>query len=177
MPTVHTSHLTVSAATIRRFFRVGSTPVLVVTVTHPVLTLPADADSNLTSATERFNEAYRAMAEAFCTHAEEKAAAQAVEAFHAAGRGAAYTFDRRILTCRMEAEIGDDGSLCVHRTVTRTSRRGSVPTDTREERDCWRIEDLSLTLRSSMPPFLNCVQRRRGGFSAKERFHLSDSVP
>ncbi len=145
MPNADRPTLTLTHTTLRRLFRVGCTPVLELTVTHPVLTgNDSDADKIQASATERFNQAYRSVAEAFCTYVADRPVEEATAAFAALGSGAAYTFDRRVVLCRMEAELCDDGFLRVRRTVTLASRRGTLPTRTREAVDRWRLSDLSL---------------------------------
>ncbi len=134
----------IAYATLHRICRVSETPVMEITVTYPFLVLPDPlADNSVTSAVERFCEAYRAIAEVFLTRFAEELAEKASEAFRAGGAWAAYTFDRRTVNCRMEAEVSD-GVLTVNRTVTTGSRRGHVPTVCRESRDRWRMADLSL---------------------------------
>ncbi len=143
---MHTYSLTLTHDTLHRYARAGHTPALEVTVTYPVLAL-ADAagrDCPEASAVERFNQAYRTMAEAFLTWSDGAPAEMALAAFAAAGLRAVYTFDRRCLSCRMEAEMGET-YLTVRRKVTRGSRRGSVPPFGQEDRDVWRLSDLSLT--------------------------------
>ena len=124
-----------------RLYRVGATPVLEVTVTYPTLPAPSPA-------AQRFNEAYRAMAEAFFAWAESTPAAEAAAAFCAMER-AAYTFDRRLITCTMTAEPPREGAdphgeLRVTRTVIASTRRGTLPERRRSSTERWRTDDLTL---------------------------------
>ncbi len=136
----------------RTYVRVGATPVMEITVTYPVLSFAVGEreDRAFSSALDRFNEAYRAMAEAFSAWGGHTPAEEAQAAFTSAGVGAVYTFDRRLLDCRMEVECGEGGILTVRRRICRGSRRGSVPSVCRESIDRWRVLDLSL-LRPARP--------------------------
>ncbi len=145
MSNTELARLTVTHATVRRLVRADQTVVLEITAIHPLLALSEScADSPLTSAVERFNQAYLAMAEAFCAHCAEVISPRAVDAFRSAGHGAACTFDRHTATCRMEAETSEEGLLTVRRTVAVGSRRGSIPSLAHESLDRWRASDLSL---------------------------------
>lgn len=148
----------VSTVTSRRLFRVGACPVLEVSVTYPRL----DADSiAAASSVARFNETYRAMAEAFLAWAESAPAEEAKAAFAAMGASAPYRFDRRALTCDVtaiwhgsaravkgrdgEAE-GEEGCtvLTVTRTARLTSRHGEVGERSLTAVDEWRWPELTL---------------------------------
>ncbi len=144
--TVWNSAYTLTYTPLRQLVRVGHTPVAEVTATHPVLSLvdTEGEDDAFSAAVRRFNEAYRSMAEAFLQWGLSAPAEAAAAAFVFAGAGAAYTFDRRLLTCTMEAEWTENGILLVCRRVLRGSRRGLVPTERREGLDRWRAEDLTL---------------------------------
>ncbi len=150
MSRVHLSPDPITHTALCRLVRVGATPVMAISVTYPVLSpdaashAPEGEDSLFASRIARFNDAYRAMAEAFADWAAGAPAAAASEAFVSAGPGAAYTFDRRLLTCRMEATLDGEGRLTVRRTVRTGSRRGTVPAETFTTVDRWRTEDLSL---------------------------------
>ncbi len=143
------------AETRRHLVRVGRTPVLEVVITYPVWA----PEPRPSEAEERFNEGYRAMAEAFFQWSLGEPAQRAQEAFASAGPRAVYTFDRRRIECRMtvegdipevaaaEAEDGPPSHFCVVREVVIGSRRGSVPTRRSRGRDVWRLPGLFLTSR------------------------------
>jgi hypothetical protein len=140
--------LTVRHSTERRKVFVGACPVLEITVTYPVLEAGGDD-----VATETFNEGYRRMAEAFLSWGEKALGERVTEEFNAAGAGAAFRFDRRLLICSMEGEIiGEDRreTLRVRRNLRLTSRRGSVEERLLPEaRDDWRLPELTLRSRPS----------------------------
>lgn len=166
--------LILSHCTLRRLVRVGACPVLEVCVTYPVLSFAEDGDAAARPAVARFNEAYRAMAEAFLAWATDGPAREAVEAFSAAGAGAVYRFDRRMLLCHMTVEVASDADggtagnaapvdgrryLRVKRSVSVGTRRGlqaaprqDAPRQSVEEIDLWRWP--SLTLASKTKKFI-----------------------
>ncbi len=126
----------------RRLVRVGACTVLEVTVTYPILTA-SDGDSFQT-VRDRFNNGYRVAAEAFLSWGAETYGKSATADFAAAGPGAVYTFDRRLLSCRFVAEADPQAArLTVTRTVTCASRRGTEPPRRAETVDLWRLFDLS----------------------------------
>lgn len=140
---IQTTAFSVSHTDLRRLFRVGSTVVLEATVSYPSLTCEDGENKLIQNGISRFNEVYRAMAEAFLGWCEGTLAEDAKGDFSAAGAGAVYTFDRRLVTCRMEAAPdGDGGAVSVRRSVTLGSRRGGIWVS-REQSDRWRA-DLSL---------------------------------
>lgn len=133
----------IAHAEIRRLFRVGETVVLEVTTTYPQLSVADEENQTLTKEISRFNEGYRAVAEAFVGWCEQTLAEEARGDFSAAGIGAAYTFDRRIATCRMELAPDGEDRLSVRRSATLGSRRGGVWASY-EQTDLWRKADLTL---------------------------------
>ena len=140
---IQTPAISIVHTDLRRLFRVGSTAALEVAVSYPSLTLADEKNKLMQQAISRFNEAYLAMAEAFLGWCEGTPAEDAKSDFAAAGIGAVYTFDRRIVTCRMVAVSEEDsGVILVRRTVTRGSRRGGASISC-EQTDRWRA-DLSL---------------------------------
>ncbi len=137
---VSTSH---SHSVVRRIHRVGACPVLEATVTYPCLSVEEGGEApSLT----RFNEAYRAMAEAWLAWVESALLPAANEAFTAEGAGASYRFDRRVAVCEMKVEtLTPEGAyLIVERTLRLTSRRGSAGEVCRRERETWRWPELTL---------------------------------
>ena len=142
---MQTPAFSVSLATIRRLFRVGETVVLEVAISYPQLQFADGENQILTMEISRFNEAYRAVAEAFVAWCEQTLAEEAREAFSAAGIGAAYTFDRRVAICRMELVPDGEGTFLIQRSVSLGSRRGGVWVS-REQFDHWRTTDLTLIL-------------------------------
>lgn len=90
-----------------------------------------------------FNDTYRTLADTYLTWAKDAPARQAAADFEAAGRDAAYTFDRRLLTCRMEVTVtkaDKNGlALAVSRQVTRSTRRGSIPPAEWTGQEIWRV--------------------------------------
>jgi hypothetical protein len=148
----------VSAVTCRRLFRVGACPVLEVSVTYPRLDAEAVASAGSVA---RFNETYRALAEAFLAWAETAPVEEAQAAFAAMGASAPFRFDRRVLTCDVTAEWqgkdriakGKDaetweGDGCAVLAVTRTARligrRGEVEERSLMAVDEWRWPELTL---------------------------------
>ena len=140
---IQTPAFSVSHTELRRFFRVRETVVLEVAISCPQLQLTDGENQEFTKEISRFNACYQAVAEAFVGWCEHTLAEEAREAFSAAGVGAAYTFDRRIATCRMELVPNGEGTLSVRRTATLGSRRGGVRAS-REQTDRWRVTDLTL---------------------------------
>ena len=132
-----------SCATLRRLFRVRETVVLEVVSSYPQLQAGDGENQNLTKEIDRFNACYQAVAEAFVAWCEHTLAEEAREAFAAAGVGAAYTFDRRLATCRMELVPDGEGTILVRRTAALGSRRGGAWAS-REQTDRWRAADLTL---------------------------------
>ncbi len=144
---------TITHETLRHLVRVGRTPVLEVTVSYPCLTHPVDAAAPACGfPLSRFNEGYRAMAEAFLAWAVDTLAVEATESFAALGTRAAYVFDRRLATCRMEASLESpdaDGKivsdvLTVRRCCELSSRRGTIPTGRAESVEHWRWGEWTL---------------------------------
>ena len=159
---VSTSH---SHSVIRRIHRVGACPVLEVAVTYPILSAGELSSGELSSGEisleelslgeggealplTRFNEAYRAMAEAWLAWVESTLLPQVKEDFAAAGSGAVYGFDRRVAVCEMRVEAfpPEGGTLTVVRTLRLASRRGSVKEVCRRETDEWRWPELTLAV-------------------------------
>ncbi len=145
MPNVDPCTLSLQHVTQRRYARVSHTPVMEVSVTYPVLSLEpfGGKDNFFSAAAARFNEAYRAAAENFAEWGMGAPAEEARAAFAEAGMAAAYTFDRRLLICRMEASVEGE-RLVVRRAVLLTCRRGTVASRRQDAVDRWRIADLSL---------------------------------
>ena len=140
---MQTSVFLTSHATIRRLFRVAETVVLEVTATYPQMCFADEKNQPPTKEIARFNEAYRAVAEAFVGWCEQTLAEEARGDFSAAGIGASYTFDRRIATCRMEFLPDGEDEFSVRRLASLGSRRGGVRAS-REQTDRWRASDLTL---------------------------------
>ena len=125
--------MTVETLTARRLVRAGTCVILEVTVTYPHI---PDADS---PAVTRFNDTYRAMAEAFLAWADTAPAEEARTAYAAKGAAAPYRFDRRLLTCDMTVSCDDPRRLTVTRAVTLKSRRGELAERIIHAADCWRL--------------------------------------
>ena len=142
---IQTLAFSASHTELRRLFRVRETVVLEVAISYPQLQFADGENQILAMEISRFNEAYRAVAEAFVAWCEQALAEEAREAFAAAGIGAAYTFDRRIAICRMELVPDGEGTLLVRRSVSLGSRRGGIWVS-REQTDRWRTADLTLIL-------------------------------
>lgn len=141
MPNIH---LTVTEQSLCRLVRVGHRVVLAAEVSYPRIDMTDGEPPS--RAVARFNEGYRAMAEAFLGWAESVPAGEASEAFASLGVGAAYTFDRRLITCCMRAVTANpDNSrlLVVEREVLCTSRRRSVTEQRISKRDVWRWPELT----------------------------------
>ncbi len=155
MPHICISDENITHTTTRCLMREGSTPVLEITVTYPVLRV----DETPSPAVDRFNDGYRAVADAFASWAGSALLPEAAEAFRSAGSRAAYTFDRRQVTCCMTATIAvrDAGladkqkrrsakpCLTVRRTVAFGSRRGSVSVLQTDGEERWYLSDLTLS--------------------------------
>lgn len=120
---------------LRRLIRAGACPVLEVTVTYPHI-----PDGEYPAAA-RFNHTYRAMAEAFLAWADTLPAEEAKTAFANMGAAAPYRFDRRILTCNMNAVSEASDRLAVIRSVTLKSRRGEMPERRITASDLWRLPE------------------------------------
>ena len=140
---VQTPAFSVSHTELRRLFRVRETAVLEAVATYPQLCVAESENQTLTMEFSRFNETYRAVAGAFVAWCEQTLAEEAREAFAVAGIGAAYTFDRRLATCRMELVPDGDGTVLVRRTAVLGSRRGGAWASC-EQTDRWRTADLTL---------------------------------
>lgn len=126
----------------RRLIRVGACPVLEITVTYPAL-----SGEDPACPAEVFNSTYRRMAEAFLYWGESAFGALAAGDFAEAGAGAGYRFDRRVLVCRMEADMegdGDGGRIRVTRSVWSGTRRTGQGTVLPEAVDLWRYPELTL---------------------------------
>ena len=135
--------------TIRRIHRLGACPVLEVTVTYPAWI--ADR-GELSPAAERFNTAYRTMAEHLLAWAEETVLPTVIEAFAAEGATAAYRFDRRLLTCTMQGELGgalsdESRRLTVTRELRLTRRRDTSAAKASRTTDSWLWPELTLARR------------------------------
>lgn len=128
----------VETLTARRLTRAGACVILEVTVTYPHI---PDEES---PAVARFNDTYRAMAEAFLIWADTTPAEEARAAFSAMGSAAPYRFDRRILTCDMTAAAEAPDRLTVTRAVTLKSRRGELTERTVTAADLWRLPEWTL---------------------------------
>ena len=142
-----------SHSVVRRIHRVGACPVLEAAVTYPILSAGERSSGELSFEEggealplTRFNEAYRAMAEAWLAWVESTLLPQVKEDFAAAGSGAVYCFDRRVAVCEMRVEAfpPEGGALTVVRTLRLASRRGSVGEVCRREADEWRWPELTL---------------------------------
>ena len=126
----------------RRLIRVGACPVLEITVTYPIL-----SGEDPACPVEVFNSAYRRMTEAFLYWGETAFGELAAGDFAEAGSGAGYRFDRRVLVCRMEADMaeeGDGGRIRVTRSVWSGTRRTGQKTVLPEVVDVWRLPELTL---------------------------------
>ena len=134
--------ITVTEITRHRLIRQGAVPVLEVTVCYPRLEMEGETAGSVL----RFNQAYEAVTEAFMDWADGVLAKEASEAYAAMGMTAAYRFDRRLLTCSMQAEPlpPESSALVIHRTVTYTSRRGTVDLCSRQGTEIWRMPSLTL---------------------------------
>lgn len=142
----------VESVTVRRWVREGSCPVLLACVEYPVLSSDSE-DGHIQAAVRRFNEMYRPAAEAFVAWALDQPAADALEAFRAAGVGAVYRFARRELLCRITAELaerpeggaGQTGDaptrLCVTVHACRRVRRASADETILERVDTWLLPE------------------------------------
>ena len=134
----------------RRLIREGACPILEIRVAYPRTVCADTTEEEASSAVNRFNEAYRAMAENFLRWAQGAPAATAREDFLAAGVGAAYRFDRRVVACDMVAAYvqteqgAPPTSLTVTRTVRVGSRRGEMPEKSLTAVDVWRLPELTL---------------------------------
>ena len=133
--------ISVTEITRHRLIRKGAVPVLEVTICYPRLEGGETDDRIL-----RFNQAYEAMATAFLAWAEDVLTKEVSEAYSAMGVSAAYRFDRRLLTCSMQADSPspESATLAVRRTVTYTSRRGTVGLYNRHGTELWRVPSLTL---------------------------------
>ncbi len=142
--------LTITHCHARRTCRVGACPVLEVTVTYPALCSAAPDTEELPPSVTRFNEAYRTMAENLLEWAQGSLCEAAMADFNAAGAGAAYRFDRRMVVCNMtascpaSADNAEAPCLIVTRTLRMTSRRGEVPEKRLVASDLWRWPELTL---------------------------------
>ena len=140
---VQTPAFSVSHTELRRLFRVRETVVLEVAVSWPHLQRTDGENQEPTMEISRFNACYQAVAEAFVAWCEQTLAEEAREAFAVAGIGAAYTFDRRLATCRMELVPDGEDEFSVRRLASLGSRRGGAWASC-EQTDRWRTADLTL---------------------------------
>ncbi len=143
-----TAPISIHHASLHRTVRVGACPVLTVTVTYPC---PASVEGAPEGVVTRFCEAYRHMAENFLSWATDEAsdtspAREALMAFASSGPNRAYTFERRLLECRMEATVTSDGrGLTVERCVSMKVRRsGQFVGPSRRGFEQWRLPGLTL---------------------------------
>ena len=134
--------ISVTEITRHRLIRKGAVPILEVTISYPRLEMEGETAGSVL----RFNQAYEAMTEAFMDWADGVLAKEASEAYAAMGMTAAYRFDRRLLVCSMQAEplSPESSALVIHRTVTYSSRRGTVGRNSRYGEDLWRLPSLTL---------------------------------
>ena len=141
--------LAVTHSRTHRTFRAGACPVLDVTVTYPCLG-PGQPGSEESPAVARFNEAYRSMAENLLEWAQGPVLEAAMADFEAAGAGAVYHFDRRIVICDMTASPVLSGDtvevdfLTVSRSIRVGSRRGEAEERGLTATDRWRWPELTL---------------------------------
>lgn len=148
----------------RRLIRVGACPVLEITVTYPTL-----SGEDPACPVEVFNSAYRRMTEAFLYWGETAFGELAANDFAEAGPGAGYRFDRRVLVCRMEADMAEEGDgsrIRVTRSVWSGTRRTGQGTVLPEAVDLWRLPELTLQKSGvrNRPP-----RRREPRENAKEK--------
>lgn len=133
---------------LRRMYRRGACPLLEVKITYPRL-CPAEDGKAMTEGMARFNEAYGQMAEGLMGWAEGTLCPRAEADFEAEGAGAAYRFDRRVLTCRMDAalsfaESGEITGVAVTRTLCLTTRHSGETGGGLTATDLWRGPELTL---------------------------------
>lgn len=136
---------TVDHVTLRRLLREGACPILEVVAVYPVLRMEEEgasaaiADTADTAGIERWNRAHREAAEAFVAWATDRVSEEARATYAALGMGAAYRYDRRVLSCRLEATVEGD-TVTVKRTVSDGYRRGGE-TVRREAITHWQLPD------------------------------------
>ena len=150
----------VETLTARRLTRAGACVILEVTAAYPHI---PDADS---PAVTRFNDTYRAMAEAFLTWSETVPAEEARAAFAAMGASAPDRFDRRILTCTMTASAEVPDRLTVTRAVTLKSRRGELTERVIRDADLWRLPAWTVVKPPRKPPKKGRKTTERGSADA-----------
>ena len=147
---------------LRRLWRRGACVVLEAEAVTP--RIETEGEGGQAAAVQRFNQAYCAMAEAFFSWAEGEPLAAAEADFEAAGAGAAYRFDRRILLFRVipaprsetdaaersaaEKSVAEKSAaarrLILERTIVSTTRRGTTASCRAVGRDVWRLPSLTL---------------------------------
>ena len=145
--------LTLTHCRIHRILRAGACPILEVSVTYPCLDVSEAGEAcpaaETCSAVDRFNEAYRTMADHLVEWAEGALFEAALADFNGAGMGAAYRFDRRMVVCDMAGEVltredGEADALTVTRTLRLNCRRGTMPDRCLIATDRWSLPDLTL---------------------------------
>ncbi len=103
--TIHERLWDITTEATGHLVRVGGCPIFSVKVSYPQflpITPPSTlAETAIPPAVARFNDTYRAAAEAFAAWALEAPAREASLAFEAMGQGAAYRFARWELSCDM----------------------------------------------------------------------------
>ena len=151
--------MTVETLTEHRLTRVGTCAVLDVTVIYPHILDDSPAVT-------RFNDTYRAMAEAFLAWSETVPAEEARAAFAAMGASAPYRFDRRILTCTMTASADAPDCLTVTRAVTLKSRRGELTERVIHDADLWRLPAWTVAKPPRKPPKKGRKTTARGSTDA-----------
>lgn len=138
--------LTLTHECIRRTYRVGACPVLEVSISYPCFFPDPDYEGELPRNVTRFNQAYRAMAENLAAWGDTTLREIAEADFSAAGSGAAYCFDRRLMSCLMEAVWEEDerAALTVTRSLRLCSRRGTILPRELTAADRWLWPSLTL---------------------------------
>lgn len=141
--------LTLSHCRLHRICRVGACPLLEITITYPCLCPPEG--EGIGSAVDRFNTAYRTMAEKLMAWGEGALYEGVLVEFEAAGAEAVYGFDRRLLVCDMSAAFSEQGegegegtTLTVTRILRLSSRRGGAEERGISASDRWRLPSLTL---------------------------------
>ena len=166
------------SVTVTRTVRVGAVPVLTVTVIRPVVEIPADGGGGTNTAgtapqadgVTRFNDGTRRMAETFLAYALDGPAKAAADAYRAAGNGAAYSFPRREVLCKMTITSARGGEaettiLCLRTEGTYGLRRRDAPEKCFSEARCVGYPSMTLAVRERSAR--HTVGRAQGGSCGK----------
>lgn len=176
------------AVTVTRTVRVGAVPVLTVTVIRPVVEIPADGGGSGTNAigtapqtdgVNRFNDGTRRMAETFLAYVLDEPARAAADAYRAAGNGAAYSFPRREVLCKMTinlapGEEADATILCLRTEVTYGLRRRGAPEKSFLEESFFEYPSMTLAVREKFSR--HAVGGAQGG-SREKKTESGENVP